>query len=417
MPSRSSPGSVSGTHVIVESPPLPGAPYFLQGPFTTKETWLDSVTFGNNIPGWRDKLKNGQSATTTMNGVATTARVTNGHSIFLYKWGGQVWKQEMTGSHNIWLVPPAQDPLDLDDARSNAEALGKFNQSIRSVYTALEGGVVVGELGQTLRMIKNPAQGLRRSVDAFHDLATQVRKRFPATRLSYRKVAEALSDLWLEAQFGWRPLLNDVKDGCDALDKLNTGRPLSVRRVTGRSESKVDFPWTHSSSLVGITSWGLDERVVGTVQTVYRGAVRVEALSPGQMDARLFGFDLASFVPTAWELIPYSFLIDYFSNVGDIITGWSNLGVNIAWCNRTSRRSIEKTVTSREQLPRNSLVTSVTFAPAKYVCTKRRVLRTEYTGTTVPGFVLQVPSLGSLKWLNIAALIVSRNSDRQWRYD
>jgi hypothetical protein len=133
------------------------------------------------------------------------------------------------------------------------------------------------------------------------------------------------------------------------------------------------------------------------------------------MDPALIGFDLSSWAPTVWELIPYSFLIDYFSNIGDVIVGWSNLGIQLSWCNRTSRKTIEYT---DQTVPHpNWGGYAVSHAPAKYFCAKRSVSRATYTGTLVPDVDFEIPDLGSKKWLNIAALIASRNADRKWFYD
>jgi hypothetical protein len=151
---------------------------------------------------------------------------------------------------------------------------------------------------------------------------------------------------------------------------------------------------------------------------IYRGAVRVEARDPRVMDPALFGFDLQSFLPTVWELVPYSFLIDYFSNISDVVLGWSHLFTKLAWSNRTVRQWIEVTSRSYDHPGWQGYAPySATYVPATFVGTKTSVSRRAYSGTFVPEVTLKVPSLGSLRWLNIAALVASRKSDRSWRYD
>lgn len=371
-------------------------------------TWVNSVNHGQNVPGWREKLKRGENATTQLSGLESAARLTAGRAV-ANNIGG--WKYEVTGAFLISQTVAAQDPSLIDDAKADAEALGKLNQRIRSVRTALEGGVVIGELGQTLRMIRNPARGLRKLTDDFLQIARAIRK--GTIRRTLKQATEHLADAWLEAQFGWRPLLNDVNDGCNALNKYVIGESLQTKRVTGSSEVKGNPTRTTSVQGIGPTTWRVVELRSANSIVKYRGAVRVKARDPRTMDAALFGFDPSSFAPTVWELIPYSFLIDYFSNVGDIITGWSNLGVDVAWCNRTSLKT-HRIDSWSEDLPGSNFST---FTSAKFVSTKRHVLRAKYTGTLVPSFTFQVPGSGSLKWLNIAALIASQKADRQWHYD
>lgn len=419
MSTRSSPGSLTTYYDCMEYPPPGGGlPYYLAGPTKIQLNWIDSVTHGDNVPGFREKLRDGIDATTSQLGVRTTAQLTPGHAVTRYNWGVQKWRIELNGSHNVNVSVPPGDPVNIPTAKANAAALGKFNQSLRNVRTAFEGGVFLGELGQTLRMIKNPAQGLRKLADVTREAAQQIRRgRFP-TSIRERKITEALADLWLEAQFGWRPLMNDIKDGSEALNQFAARRDNGTRRITGRGtaaeEATQDISSQHSFGVLRYMTHG---RVVGNCSIIYRGAIRVEAKNPLQMDPALIGFDLRSFVPTVWELIPYSFLIDYFSNIGDVITGWSNLGLRLAWSNKTVRTWYERTSWSSDFTPRDPSVTSVTFAPAKFVCSKVRTFRSVYSGTFVPDAQMEVPGLGSLKWANIAALIASRRSDRKWAYD
>lgn len=418
MTTRSSPDSVSGSWYVREiPPPSVGPSYYLYGPASASSTWTNTVTHGDNIPGWRQKLRDGIDATTSLSGDRITAHITNGHHRVSYLFNNKVWYDEASGFNNISITVPGANPTNLSTAKANAEALGKFNQSIRNVFTAFEGGVFAGELAQTLRMIRNPAQGIRRLADEFADIARAIRRAPHRGGNRIKNVTEALADAWLEAQFGWRPFLNDMKDGSDALTQLSLRRDNGTRRVTGKfvsREAATEGP--NSGQQFAALKWATLSRTVGTVSVIYRGAVRVSARDPLVMDPQLVGFDPASWIPTAWELIPYSFLIDYFTNVGDVIRGWSQLGVNLAWSNQTIRRDYTKTSWS-EQVPLEPGHSLVSFAPAKFVCSKVNVSRQKYTGTTVPSFTLRVPGFGSLRWLNIAALIASRGSDRKWVYD
>jgi len=44
---------------------------------------------------------------------------------------------------------------------------------------------------------------------------------------------------------------------------------------------------------------------------------------------------MSQFVPSAWELLPWSFLFDYFSNIGDILEMSFTSLDNVKWINRT----------------------------------------------------------------------------------
>jgi hypothetical protein len=378
-------------------------------------SWIDSVNRGEQTPGWRKRLKDGESATTTLTGYTTTAAVKNGVAV-VANYGG--WSDRMTGDHlTMQSGVPSGDPATLDTSKANAEALGRLNQAIRGKRTTFEGGVFLGELGQTIQMIRRPAQGLRKLTDEFLIIARAIRRkpiRNLLGQINYSKIVEHLSDAWLEHSFGWQPLLHDVRDGCKALDAYNTGRPLSVQRVSGKHEVKGSPVETVQIKSQVACTWEVVDTLTSHSQVIYRGAMRVNARDPKTMDPALLGFDLRSFGPTVWELIPYSFLIDYFSNVGDIVTGWSNLGTELAWCNCTKRTWYSRVTTSRRKSSGDPFST---FTPAKFVCTKKFVSRAKYEGGLTPDLVTRVPRSGSLRWLNIAALIGSRNADRRWSYD
>ena len=92
----------------------------------------------------------------------------------------------------------------------------------------------------------------------------------------------------------------------------------------------------------------------------------------------------------------------------------SNLTTRLAWCNRTTRKSYEAHGWTTEYPDPN---VTVTGAFAEIVTSKTSVDRGKYTGYGIPPLAFKIPSFGSLKWLNIAALVASRKSDRNWSFD
>lgn len=420
MTTRSSFGSVEGGFKILgtfES----GAEIEIQPQTSSTVKWINSVTFGENIPGWRSNLRNGLSATTSMTGSSVDARLTNGLITFQLPTGpgtgNGIKRAVVLGSGNVSILIPAGNPTSISDSRANALALGKFVRRAYDTQHSVMGGVIVGELRQTLQTIRNPARGLRRLVDDWGVKARKIRgSRVNPLPLRIKTVRENLADAWLEVQFGWKPLMRDIKDADKALHRYNVGQSLETRRISAKQEEKSGPSEAYTTYSDSIAIWNVHDISLETSMVIYRGAVRVKVLQPGQMDPALFGFDLASWAPTAWELVPYSFLIDYFSNIGDIILGMSSLGIDLAWCNRTTRRSYEFTSQTSAHANWPAYV-SVAHVPARYVCSKNSVIRDKYTGHTVPGLTFKIPGMGSLRWLNIAALIAGRSSDRSWSFD
>lgn len=386
-------------------------------PSTT--TWTDSVTFGDSLPDWKEALREGRDATTTMSGSRSEVRVKSANLKFVNKsWTNPPvgFYLRMQGIHTIGYGLLAGNPANLSSSNADAFALAKFAQKVNQAQTALQGGVVLGELRQTLQMLRNPAQGLRRLVDDQRGILTRIRaqRRLGSILLHKRKIAENLADAWLELQFGWRPFLSDVRGALKALDVYTTGQSVSTRRITAVEDTKVVADETGSIDGESFALVLTHSQAAEHVSVIYRGALRVEARHPGSLDPKLLGFSPKDFLPTAWELIPYSFLVDYFSNIGGIIYGMSNLFTRLAWCNRTVRKSIEGRQWTSEYIQGN---VSVSGNFAEVVTSKTVVQRDKYTGHGVPPLAFRIPSFRSLKWLNIAALVASRKSDRTWSFD
>lgn len=173
------------------------------------------------------------------------------------------------------------------------------------------------------------------------------------------EIAKAAGSEYLNAVFGWLPLVSDVKDTFDSTRRFRdlTNR---FRSQAGRKEPKrFDFPIsrTRSESVVASKafaspyikggtdfSYSVDTLanqgpLTRTVETetrswfegsftygipngtdIFAGTDRT-----GSYADKLFGLDLT---PTLlWELTPWSWAVDWFSNAGDVISNFTSMGL------------------------------------------------------------------------------------------
>lgn len=116
--------------------------------------------------------------------------------------------------------------------------------------------------------------------------------------------AKDISGRWLELQYGWRPLLDQAYEAGKALEAATQQRSL---RFSASSQRK---------KLVDLGD--------GTFYQMWTEAkVRVKIIAELYEDisfARAMG--LTNPAAIAWEIVPYSFVVDWFVPVGSYLSAW-----------------------------------------------------------------------------------------------
>lgn len=122
-----------------------------------------------------------------------------------------------------------------------------------------------------------------------------------------------LPNAWLEVQYGWKPLMSDVQGAYDALrEREGDGRSYNVT-VHGRAKSTVSGSWfkaTVFSGLFGIKV-GFRER--------QECRVRLDYYLENPVLASLSSLGVTNPALILWEIVPYSFVLDWFSPIGDAL--------------------------------------------------------------------------------------------------
>lgn len=228
-----------------------------------------------------------------------------------------------------------------------------------------------GEAGKTAKMVYGVANKLHQVRSALRD-------------------PRDMANLWLEGRYGWRPLYKDMSDLQQAVRSLEEKRTRFSNRA-GTSYS--------SSSNVNVTSdegeLYLTKSIATTAEISVRGSVTADIEPPA------FQFDP---LVTAWELIPYSFVVDWLVHVGTALDSlrFQRLATNYAasggW-KITVRRSASWEVSSWKAGYTGTLYQR---SPANYgVLTSRS-----------PSGVSSIPrvslNVNALKGIDSLALVVQR---------
>jgi hypothetical protein len=314
-------------------------------------------------------------------------------------------------------------PTSLDIRAASNDAVLAYLQDARNQMRSLQGGVVMGELKKTLTMIANPSRRFRRRIDEYVWLArkrAKQAKRYATqahlSRPQERKhVERALSDTWLEASFGFRPLISDTKDAAEALAESINRFKGQYAPCFGYAKREASISLGGDPTIVQIPvndiRYLINREAHALAESRLKGQVALEFDNPLSMRMDLFGFSLSDFVPTVWELIPYSWLIDYFTNVGDVLSAWTFPMDRLKWTNQTHRLHRYLRVAGGMIPPSSFLSSSARVVSSygdslNYESNIKTVIR-EPVNPSLPSLGLRLPGL-STKWINLFALGRSR---------
>lgn len=223
-------------------------------------------------------------------------RVTTGNP----EWGSMT-------PHGSW-----GEPTSNAFALVKSAAYEKFIEQCKGESASL--GAAIGEWESSFDMIAARAIQLRKGITAFQ--RGQLSRAAAILAVPEDSVRNArggvnkrhyASSLWLETHFGWAPMIGDIYNAVDVLQ-----RPFpKARKVRGRSTTRVTKK--HSGIYSGVATTKL--------RGMYYG--EVEVTNPNLLLANQLG--LVNPLSVAWELVPFSFVVDWFVNVSQILSSYTDL--------------------------------------------------------------------------------------------
>jgi hypothetical protein len=134
-----------------------------------------------------------------------------------------------------------------------------------------------------------------------------------------RPVTDNLSNYWLEYAYGWKPLLSDIYGAAEKLaDTYELQRP-TVFVATSKRGVDWDNVLMASGSYATDDFWTptWEDRMTG--QSIERWRFVIEAVEDNDVLQALASTGITNPLNLAWELLPYSFVIDWFIPVGNYL--------------------------------------------------------------------------------------------------
>jgi hypothetical protein len=397
--------------------------YWNNPTLASQQRTLARTRTGESNPNWKTQVKNQQNATTGMTGVFETFQATRAFAETVYYNYGTTDPTNPIKSYvkgDIGQFDCLVDWLPIiTTSTADNRALIAYLNHVRSARSSFSGPVFLGELRESLKMIRHPFVNLRNLADTWiNKVAKAKRPRGPKGPVN-PEWKKNLSGLWLEQAFGWQPLISDINSAFKTFRGLRDSKPQ--KPVSGFGIEEINVPAKSYTMLTNpgtFVYYDVDKRSKERAFVKYTGMVNcrtqgspVDALEP-------FGFTIDSWAPTAWELLPWSFLIDYFTNAGDVISAGTVSRVGIAWTRKTTvtYQIVDVNAVCNTAKAKSSLdlfgtqyYISAEGSPTKGNWTRRVVTRLPEGFLGIPTLSLEIPGLPT-QWANMTALFASANA-------
>lgn len=179
-----------------------------------------------------------------------------------------------------------------------------------------------GNFKHAINLIETTASGqeiarlrrLTRKFEASSDLRIYRRNVDPLGS-NTRATMDFFGNAWLEFSYGWRPFVNDIYGSCELLaNTYHLKRPTVVSRKHEVSISRLGYPCRTQTAPFGTKN----------IEMAYSASTRkvryiVEYLEDNQVLSMLAQTGLTNPLLLGWELLPYSFVMDWFLPLGQYL--------------------------------------------------------------------------------------------------
>lgn len=167
-----------------------------------------------------------------------------------------------------------------------------YNKALDRIYEQVRGGM---DLSVDLAEYKQTLAGISGASDQILGIAKHLR--------SIGGISKLASNTWLQWQYGIKPLMRTINDLASHQIELTTRPKYYIARASSRATSKSS---TTISGLPGIQTQDASNRVLLKICFSVSNAERY-ALST---------YTSLNPLSIAWELTPYSFVADWFIDIG-----------------------------------------------------------------------------------------------------
>lgn len=289
-----------------------------------------------------------------------------------YTWEFVPYAKALSRLHKELSTQKSSTLVTMAEAHKTARMIAQNATKIASAFGALKKGQL-GKFADVLGLTFTRTEVARLQSRRRKALGRGFSSKTMRTHKFYRDrtqgdLRQFAANTWLEFSYGWKPLLSDIYSQAEALAEVLTEHQYVVRaaRASARDEKRVTRDTVDGSE--GLWKARVTNRQIARVAYV----VRYKLQNGPATVANTFG--LLNPAELAWELIPFSFVVDWFLPVGNMLQSLSaTAGLSFHSGTETLRRThqIEGIATSTGS--------TKDFGWAK----KTKVLEGSWTGKTI----------------------------------
>jgi hypothetical protein len=144
-----------------------------------------------------------------------------------------------------------------------------------------------------------------------------IKRSLGIVKITKKAEAKRAADLFLEFHFGWDPLIQDIGNAVEILQSPLRDKPVKARGKAIREN--IVFTRDYGSIVNGHYTSHQSAFIRAITQVTVSATVKVT--NPNLYRANQLGFLNPATV--AWELVPFSFVVDWFVPVGDFLNSFT----------------------------------------------------------------------------------------------
>lgn len=359
---------------------------------------LTSSRTGVQNPFYRQQILNRVDATTPLTASSETIKLSDGYIQFTEN--SSVYNSSTRGGYQYSNLKGAVTG-NLGDTLSyaNAKAAQDYYKQLNNIRRSLSGQQLIGEFHQTIDLLKHP---FREGINLLQSFLS-VRKKDRKTG----KKSSAIGSQWLQVRFGLLPLVSDIDGLLSALSKTFQKEDVRSYKAFGKAELSEVTPG-YVSDIYGFNVHG--ERIRVQRSKVYYSFGYLHHLM-SDSDAKLNDLhesfaNMRDIPATLWEVMPWSWLVDYFVNVGSIIEAVCTSESNVVYVSKSVITEQSVTFQYTQPVPVASRFVLQEFRPMIGTYQSRTVSRTSGP-VGIPPLVFNLPR-NKIQLMNIAAILLQQ---------